>query len=138
MKKSTERLEHGKHNEAVCDYLEIRNEFADWIITTAFYSALQFVSYVIFPFEMPAIGGKKTAIHTLDEYFNYRRGGNNKINKHDLLSDLVKIHCNPISEDYDWLLSMSKNARYINYQHDPQVANKARVLMKKVKAHCIK
>ena len=131
MTKSKDRLNHALHNEAVCDYLELKAEFADWTITTAFYSALQFVSYKIFPFEVAAIGGKKTKIESIDDYFRYK--GDRKLSKHDLLADLVDKYCNNISPDYDWLLSMSMNARYLSYQHDVQIANKARTLMKKIK-----
>lgn len=105
MTKSNDRKNHALHNEAVCDYLELREEFADWIITTAFYAALQFLSYKIFPFEVPAIEGKKTRIDTIDDFYLYRNS--NKLSKHELLADLVEKHCTKISPDYDWLLSMS-------------------------------
>ncbi|MEJ7683795.1 MAG: hypothetical protein WKG06_39235 [Segetibacter sp.] len=52
--KNKERLDHAIHNENVCSYLELKKEYADWIITTAFYSALQFVSYKIFPLKFKA------------------------------------------------------------------------------------
>ncbi len=134
MTKNNDRLNHALHNEAVCDYLDLKIAFADWTITTAFYSVLQFVSYKIFPFEVAAIGGKKTKIESIDDYF--RSKGDRKLSKHDLLADLVDKHCNKISADYDWLLSMSMNARYSNYQHDIEIANKARSLMKKIKQFC--
>jgi hypothetical protein len=134
MTKSNEKLIHALHNEAVCDYLEIKMEFADWTITTAFYSSLQFVSYKIFPFEVPAMSGKKIKIESIDDYFRYK--GDRKLSKHNLLADLVSKHCSKISPDYDWLLSMSMNARYLNYQYDVEVANKARTLMKRIKKFC--
>jgi len=135
MTKSNDRLNHALHNEAVCDYLEIKIDFVDWVITTAFYSALQFVSYKIFPFEVAAIGGKKTKIESLNDYHRYQ--SHRKLSKHELLADLVEINCNKISPDYDWLLSMSMNARYSNYQQEIEIGNKARTLMKKIKKFCI-
>ncbi|MCU0375446.1 MAG: hypothetical protein MUF24_09070 [Chitinophagaceae bacterium] len=69
MKKNNDRLNHALHNEAVCDYLELRVDFPDWAITTAFYAALQFVSYKIFPFEVQAIEGKKTWIESIDDFY---------------------------------------------------------------------
>ena len=134
MKKNDERLEHALHNEAVCDYLELRVDFADWTITTAFYTALQFVSYKIFPFEVPSISGRKTKIESIDDFYRYK--GDRKLSKHELLADLVEKHCNQISPDYDWLLSMSMNARYSGYRYDRQIAIKARSLMKRIKTHC--
>lgn len=134
MKKNDERLNHALHNEAVCEYLQLKVEFPDWVITTAFYTALQFVSYKIFPFEVPTIGGKKTKIESLNEFYLYKT--DRKMSKHDLLADLVNKHCGVISPDYDWLLSMSMTARYSNYNHSREVALKSVNLVKKIKKYC--
>jgi hypothetical protein len=135
MKRNNETLNHALHNEQVCNYLDLKPEFSDWVITTAFYTALQFVSYKIFPFEVQAIGGKKTKIESLNQFYSYQ--SSRKINKHQLLLDLVYKHCKTIGEDYEWLLNMSMNARYINYSHDREVALKSLSLVKKVKKTCI-
>ena len=135
MKKNNYRLNHALHNESVCDYLDLNALFSDWTITTAFYASLQFVTHKIFPFEAPAIGGKKTKIESLDDFSRYKN--DRRISKHDLLSDLVEKYCNLISPDYDWLLSMSMTARYSNYQHDKLIADRARTLMKKIKNFCV-
>lgn len=134
MTKSTERLNHALHNETVCDYLDLKPEFADWIITTAFYSSLHFVSHRIFPFEVPAIGGKKTTIHNIDEYSRYNNS--KKLTKHELLKNLVGKNCSDIEADYSWLLDMSMNSRYQNYNHDIRVARKAKSLMGIIKKKC--
>lgn len=134
MTKSNDRLNHALHNEAVCNYLELKVDFADWTITTAFYASLQFVSYKIFPFEVPTIDGKKTKIESIDDYYHYK--SDRKLSKHNLLADLVAKNCNQISPEYDWLLSMSMNSRYLNYQQDKLIADKARALMKKIKKFC--
>lgn len=135
MTKNNDRLNHALHNEAVCNYLELKQEFTDWIITTSFYTALQFVSYKIFPFEMPSIGGKKTVINSIDDFYRYNNS--RKLSKHELLADLVEKNCPKIAPDYDWLLSMSMTARYTNYMHDKVIANKARLLMKGIKKVCM-
>ncbi len=136
MIKTDDRLKHGLHNEAACNYLELKKEFTDWIVTTAFYASLQFVSHRIFPFEMPSIEGKKTKIESLDDFARYQN--NRRQTKHELLADLVGKQCSEISGDYDWLLSMSMNARYLAYQQDKQIADKARTLMKRIKQFCTK
>jgi hypothetical protein len=135
MKKNKERLNHGLHNEKVCNYLESKKEFSDWIITTAFYSALQFVSYKIFPLTAKGSSGKRETIENVDQYYNFDNP--KRISKHALLSDLVARHCALISPDYNWLRDMSMTARYSQYQHDPLIAAKAMSLMLKIKKHCV-
>lgn len=136
MTPNRERLDHALHNENVCDYLDLKGNAYDWVITTAFYTSLHFVTYKIFPFEVTAIQGKKVKIENIDDYYRYT-GNWKKITKHELMADLVSTHCLDISPDYDWLLSMSMNARYVNYQHDKLIANRARSLMKKIKKFCM-
>lgn len=68
MIKNRDKFSHALHNEAVCNYLELKFEFANWIITTAFYASLQFVSYKIFPFEVPSIDEKKTKLKALKTF----------------------------------------------------------------------
>ena len=135
MSTSKEYLAHALHNEEVCKYLELKPEFADWIITSAFYSSLHFVSHKIFPFTVPQIGGKTTKIESIDAYSRYVNKSH--VSKHEHLSDLVSRNCNKISEDYDWLLSMSMNARYSSYQQDILIAKKAISLMATIKKFCI-
>lgn len=138
MTKNNERLNHGLHNEDVCKYLELK-DFPDWRITTAFYAALQFVKHKIFPFELPGIEGKKTVIADIDDLLLYQKNNLSKHpDKHQLLADTVSKYCGEISEDYDWLLDMSKNARYTNYQQSKEVANKAQSLMVTIKKFCLK
>ncbi len=135
MKKNKDRLKHALHNESVCNYLEVKQEFADWVITTAFYSALHFVSYKIFPFQVKSIQDKNTSIENLDQFSNYNNP--KRKSKHELLAELVFKNCPKISEDYDWLLDMSMTARYSYYQHDKEIANKAKRLMTVVKNECV-
>lgn len=134
MKKNKQRLRHALHNESVCNYIELNQEFADWVITTSFYSCLHFVSYKIFPFEVKSIQGKSTTIENIDQFSNYNNTKSKS--KHQLLADLVSKKCPKISEDYDWLLDMSMNARYSYYQQDKEIAQKAKRLMTLIKNEC--
>ncbi len=52
-----DNLEYAQHNEKACKYLDKKPEFTDWVITTAFYSALHFVRYKIFPIIMAFFSG---------------------------------------------------------------------------------
>ena len=42
-------LAHAKHNERVCNYLGRSADFGDWVITTAFYSAMHYVRHLMVP-----------------------------------------------------------------------------------------
>ena len=137
MKKIEQFLNHGSHNEAACTYLiNSPTDLSDWVITAAFYTSLQFVSYKIFPFQVDAIAGKKTTIEDISQYSNY--GNPKRLSRHELLDALVAKHCGEISEDYTWLMDMSMTARYVNYQQPKPVAGKALALMTKIKKHCTK
>lgn len=139
MQKSKERLDHALHNEAVCEYLMLKQEFADWIITTAFYSSLQFVTYKIFPYEYKDSKGHKHTFENVDELIEYKQSVfGNSVSKHRILADLVAEKCPEIANEYDHLLGMSKNARYNNYQHPKEAANQARSIMLKIKKYCSK
>lgn len=41
--------EHANHNAELCDLLLNNGRFNDWVVTTAFYAALHFVNYILFP-----------------------------------------------------------------------------------------
>lgn len=136
MTKTNDRFQHGEHNEKACEYLKLGPNYGDWVITTAFYTALHFVSSKIFPFEVPGIEGKKTKIENIDQYFNYTKAKGRNISKHELLLDLVEKRISSAFDFYDWLLSTATTARYSHYQHDITVSNLAVSYMKKIKTIC--
>ncbi len=131
--KSKERFEHGEHNEKVCDLIAANGGFPDWSITTAFYAALHFVTFKIFPFKQKA-GEVTMEFETIGQWQDFKRY--TSVKRHELLKDLVAIHLPAIHPDYDWLLSMSMTARYHHYQHEPLIADKAVRLMKTIKKAC--
>ncbi len=137
-KKLEHYLNHALHNEKVSDYLEVKQDFSDWTITSAFYSALKFVSYKIFPFEVDSINNKKTSIESIEDYYNYSNTINSKVKlkKHELLNNLVAEKCKKIADDYEWLLHMSMAARYVEHNQTKEISNKARTLMQKIKKEC--
>ena len=138
MQKPLKRLKHGIHNEEVIDYLEIKKErYADWVITTAFYSALHFVTYKIFPFEVYNKKGEKELITNIENYANHRdKMKLAKISRHALLKKLVNSKYPLISVEYKKLFEMSMKARYKEYRHSPEDRRKALELAKKIKAFC--
>lgn len=134
MAKSKDRFIHGEHNEKACDLLALQKEFPDWTITTAFYSALHFVSYKIFPFKHKIDTNKTINIENLEQWQQFKSYTSTK--RHELLKDLVAKYCTNIHPEYEWLLGLSMTARYHQFQHDQLIVNKAVRLMKQIKKAC--
>ena len=107
------KLEHAKHNEIVCDFLSQDSRFPDWVITTAFYSAIHFVDHKIFPIVDTTSEGGEVAIKDIDEY---RKQRSITLDKHSTRAQLVRKDCSSIHPSFDWLMSASRTARYINYK----------------------
>jgi len=127
-----QHLDQALHNEKVCDFLHENNQFYDWVVTTAFYSALHYVHYVIFPIEK-AIDGKKHIASTIGDYCSLI---STKDNKHKVLTDLVYTNCKGIGTAYKALLDMSFLSRYESGCQDNTYSTKARRYLAQVKAHC--
>lgn len=102
MAKSKDRFIHGEHNEQACDLIAANNNFPDWVITTAFHTALHFVTYKIFPFTYK-VGGNSLNFDTIEQWQSFKNYSSNK--RHELLKDLVAVHCQAIHSEYDWLKS---------------------------------
>ncbi len=127
---------HAEHNEAVCIELHAApNLYNDWVVTTAFYSALHFVRHKVFPHK-ETINGKPVNFVELDNYFDAKKKSGWKGSKHSLLAQLVAKKAAPIHPDYKRLLDWSMTARYTNYKTSLALADNAVVRLAKIKAHC--
>lgn len=131
-----ESYNHGLHNMGACELLALNQTFPDWVITTAFYACLQFVTAKIFPYTHVINSSKSVQFKTIEQYQTFKNYTSNK--RHELLSDLVTKCCTTdnIDDDYEWLLSASMSARYHNYQQDKLVAQRAKSIMKKIQKYC--
>lgn len=134
MAKSRERFNHAEHNEKACDLLALNKEFPDWTITTAFYSALHFVSYKIFPFTHKIDSKQTMHFENLEQWQQFKSYTSTK--RHELLKDLVANFCPAVHPEYEWLLGLSMTARYHRFQHDQLIVDKAVRIMKKIKKAC--
>jgi hypothetical protein len=106
-------LKHAEHNEAVFDHLYPNKDFVDWIVTTAFYSALHYVDSKIFPINYNEKGIK----FSVSDMESYAVSGLNKFgnDKHVCRIKLVERNLKEVSHNFSWLYSNCKNARYHNY-----------------------
>lgn len=110
--------EHANHNAELCDLLLNNGRFNDWVVTTAFYAALHFVHYILFPL--------KFQDKTFYNFNKYYWSLDSKKSKHSVTRDLVKLKFNDISPQYDWLFFSCLNARYKNFRVEITEAREAK------------
>ncbi|MES2389159.1 MAG: hypothetical protein V4543_14245 [Bacteroidota bacterium] len=138
MSKSEERLIHALHNEKVCKYLDKKPEHSDWVITSAFYASLHFVSYLLFPLKVKA-GENVTEYVSINAYYPvFNRTSIFKLSLHSLLCHLLEKNHQEIADDYALLLDYSKQSRYLNHQFDREVSNAAKRRLERIKEYCLK
>ncbi len=107
------RRNHALSNEKVCNYLNESGKFPDWVITTAFYSALQFVKYKAFPLKLDA-----ETFNSFDDYYIHEKHNNQYGGKspHEVIKRLVNRHLKKIAAPYHELYDACHNARYSDYE----------------------
>lgn len=105
---ATKRRAHARHNEEVFTHLRDNTEYTDWVITTAFYSAVHYVESYLFPFE----DYDGSTFKTIHEYHTKQPFSS----KHQSRDQLVKIKMNEVHGAYKRLNNLSKTARYKDYE----------------------
>ncbi len=120
-----ESLNHANHNKEVCEYLNKDTKYGDWIITTAFYSALHFIDHKVFPLELPITKGSKVNFVSFESYYNFCKK-NKDISKHKARTELVEKLLPQISHHYNKLGDLCHHARYVDYKYDYEIAKDAK------------
>jgi len=125
------KKDHAIHNENACEFLHKDGNYCDWVVTTAFYSALHYLQHEIFP---KNIGGKD--YDTFDKYYNQHYNGIvNKPNKHKSTISLIRSELgDQIHENYNWLFGVCMNARYRNYKTHPFIAEECIKRLQRIKS----
>jgi len=67
---SNEHRAQGQRNKKVAYHLFDNTEYFDWVLTTAFYSALHIIKYHLFPFQ-----DKNDLYSDWNEYYSKRNNG---------------------------------------------------------------
>ena len=129
-------IDHAKHNRKVCNFLNQREQYSDWVITVAFYSAMKYIEHKIFPMDI-LVAGKASKVQDFDQFYTseYTLKGKD-INKHSALVSLVDEQLPNIAPSYRWLKSTAYTARYHNYEYDRATAQRAKVYLEKVVNEC--
>ena len=130
------KKKHAIHNENACDYLLQSGKFNDWVVTTAFYSAMQYLNYELFPLEIQDEQYDNFNIY-YDSLCNYQGYTmiNNRPSKHQSMINLVHSRLPNCNRFYRWLHNESSNARYSNYNVSNQMADTAKKYLNYIKSH---
>ena len=123
---------HAAHNEAASDVLHSSGAFPDWVITTAFYSAMHLVYERLFPIQADGTTYPNFEAYYAQKYA--RKAAPDKPTKHDATVDLVKAHLPAVASNYRLLKDSCHNARYRNYKVKPYEAATARNQLHSIKA----
>lgn len=127
-------LNHARHNRNAFNFLRTsNNRFYDWEVTTAFYSALQYVNAELFPkqYENP-LNNRIQNFNSFDDYYRLIKKCDNDCNKHSLLQEMVEEYLPEIRDDYRTLKDNCWTARYDNYQIEEEIANLALDCLKNI------
>ena len=128
--------QHAEHNEAVCNYLNAGKDCWDWVVTTAFYSAMHYTYFQVFPLELD---GKTYS--TFEDYYHsveQVKPKNIRMNKHECTASLVSRFIPKAASYYRALADASWNARYHDYRIPAQNAARARMELSQIKGQLSK
>lgn len=126
------RHSHAHHNYNACQCLKKVGGYPDWIITTAFYSALHFVRYQVFPLKK-----NNRNYPEFDDYISFLKSeGRTKKAKHQVLMSLTKENLNAIYPYYRTLRQYCDNARYYDYNINPTEVEFALKYLEEIKKRC--
>lgn len=125
-------LDHALHNEKACKYLNRKPDFTDWVITTAFYSALHFLRNKIFPMTIVE-NGKKITVSDFNDYCLIKRINKGK---HGALASLIEEKYPELADHYNQLKDISWTARYNCYEYEREISNLAVKRLEIIKKLC--
>jgi len=126
------KKEHALRNFNLCIKLFDEGQYRDWVVTTAFYSAVQYIEYTIFPLVL-----KKVEYSDFDEYYE-AKSNNGFPNKHNIRKRLVSEQLPKIRTQYRDLLDECHTARYYTYETSPSKAIEAKKNIEYIKSECLK
>jgi hypothetical protein len=124
-------LDHAKHNENVCNFISGKEQFGDWIITTAFYSTIHYVRHLM----LPGVLTDGTQCNSFEELFYDKKL--NREGRHGFQRRFVDENCKPIRVRYAQLHDECNLARYSDYNYPRKVSNEAKETLRQVKEYVL-
>lgn len=129
------KKKHAIHNAEACELLYKDGNFPDWVVTTAFYSALHFVQHEIFPQKVGLINYTSFENY-YNGHFNNRR---NKPSRHQATINRVYADLgDDLGDIYKWLHDTCRIARYHNFKTDPAIAELSKTRLKELRDSMVK
>lgn len=120
---------HALHNEKACDYLLESKQYNDWVVTTAFYAALHYVQFELFPLK-----DDNEVYANFNIYFSkVLKKKNTKLSKHSATIKLVSAHIKTASSYYRWLHDTCMTSRYSDYKVSEMKAQTAKKFLLELK-----
>lgn len=120
---------HAEHNEAICNHLNLQDKLDcnDWIVTTSFYTAIHYIDHKLFP-----IVDKGVKFEDINQAHRII----NSSSLHQTRGILVQRHMTELAASYIFLKEECHNARYVNYDINNFVSDRAHRLMNEIKKKC--
>lgn len=118
---------HGQRNQALSEELLKGKVYYDWVITTAFYSAIHYVEDKILPCELESKQCKN--INDVKNAFGMD-------GRHSSRERLVWRFLPKVAAQYKWLDDQSRYSRYTTYKITPAQANKANQYLTEIQHEC--
>ena len=118
---------HGERNKKLSKELLNGKVYFDWVITTAFYSAIHLVEDKILPCKVSDLVCKNIN----DVKSAYKMRGRHSSRERLVLSNLPKI-----AIQYKWLDDQSRYSRYTTYKVTPAQADKATQYLNEILSEC--
>jgi len=124
-----EKLIFGQRNKDLCAELHKQGKYYDWVVTTAFYSAIHYIEGKILPTKV----NNKQCANIFEVKDALAVDG-----RHQARSRLVhKCSKNfQIAAAYDWLDEQSRNSRYKTYKVNKNIADKAVYYLNLIADYC--
>ncbi len=120
---------HSQHNFEACEFLLEDGKFLDWVVTTAFYSALHLVQEEIFPFR----DNEGFEYSSFEQYYSKTRDEGVRISKHQSTIKLVEQRIQGAGNLYRNLHDLCRTCRYRNYHVSPKKAKVAKSYLDKIR-----
>jgi hypothetical protein len=122
------KKDFGKRNQDLSNFLLEGKKYYDWVVTTAFYSAIHYVEDFIFPSKV--MGRECNDISDVKRA--YKMDG-----RHAARERVVFEKINPaVGARYKWLDDKSRNARYKTYKLQSSEALKAKEYLDYIYNNC--